>query len=310
MPLPRMRRCLALTTAAVALVGLQTATTAAPAFAATTYPASQANAMKFGYSTPAAGGLTTGQAVDRQISTYGAGIIRRYYSRFPAGWGTINSQSHGLPMSVSFKLSPQSINSGQYDSAFTSWFRGAPTDRKTWWSYMPEPEDDIARGEYTAAQFRDAYARVAGLSRRANNSRLTSTLTLMAYTAGSCGRGSTRNILDYWPGGTNVDEIAFDCSNRGVNVGEYTDPAQMLAGARDAARRLGKPWGLGEIESQLLRGDDGRRRAAWLLAVGRYLVSNGGTFACYFDENRAVDFRLRDAPSRDAWRSIVSDQQP
>ena len=309
-PFAHKGRHIALTTAIAALFSLQGLAGATPARAQYTYTPAQVAGMKFGYSTPTDGSLSTGQAVDRQISIYGAGVVRRYYSGFPAGWSTIDSQGHGLPTFVSFKVSPQSVNSGQYDAAFTAWFKAAPRDRRSWWSFMPEPEDDIARGTYTAAQFRSAYSRLAGLSRMGGNPQLTSTLTLMAYTAGSCGRGSTRNILDYWPGGGNVDEIAFDCSNRGVGVGQYTDPAQMLTGARDAAKQLGKPWGLGEIESQLLPGDDGRQRAAWLIGVARFVVANGGMFACYFDEKRAVDFRLIDSASKAAWRSVVIDQKP
>ncbi len=319
----RTLRFVALTAAALSLSALpfpaqaRTAVEPVAAPAADPVPSAadptpeQVAAMRFGYSTPTDNGrLTTAQAVDRQIANYGHGVVRRFYSRPPAPWSTINSQSRGLPHFISFKMTPQSVNAGQYDSMLLSWFRAAPTARKTWWSYMPEPEDDIEDGQYTAAAFRSAYARIAGLEHRANNSQLISTLTLMAYTAGSCGRGSTRNIMNYWPGSSNVDQIAFDCSNRGVNVGEYTPPSQMLAGARAAAQRLGKPWGLGEIESQLLRGDDGTRRAAWLMAVGRYVAANGGTFACYFDEKRDVDFRLTDAKSKQAWRSIVIDQTP
>jgi hypothetical protein len=311
MSLPRTRRFVAFSTAAVTLLGLQGLTSLAPAAGSTsagTYSAQRVSTMRFGYSTPATGGMSTAEAVQHQINTYGPGVVRRYYNRFPAGWGTINKQTRGLPLVVSFKMKPQAVNRGTYDKALTAWFKAAPRDRKTWWSYMPEPEDDIKHGQYSAAQFRSAYARVAKISRRASNPRLVSTLMLMAYTAGSCGRGSKRNVYDYWPGSSNVDMIGYDCSNRGVKVGKYPAASTMLAGARATARRLGKPWGLAEIESQRLKGDDGSRRAAWLRDVVRYLTANGGTFACYFDENRAVDFRLTDPKSRAAWRSIVTNQ--
>jgi hypothetical protein len=307
------RRFVAFSAAAVTLLSVQGISSLAPAAGSTnggTYSAQRVSTMKFGYTTPATGGMSTGEAVQHQVNTYGPGVVRRYYNRFPAGWATINKQTKGLPLMVSFKMKPQAVNQGTYDSALTSWFKAAPRDRKTWWSYMPEPEDDIKNGQYSAAQFRSAYARVAMISRRASNPRLISTLSLMAYTAGSCGRGSKRNINDYWPGSSNVDQIAFDCSNRGVMVGKYPAASTMLAGARAAAQRFGKPWGLGEIESQRLKGDDGSRRAAWLEDVARYLVNNGGTFACYFDEKRAVDFRLTDPKSRAAWRSIVTNQHP
>jgi len=312
MSIPRMHRLLAASTAIAALVGFQALTVASPSTAAganVTYTSSQADSMKYGYSTPAAGGISTAAAVTRQVNTYGGGVIRRYYNRFPASWSTINSQSHGLPLIISFKMAPKDVNAGTYDSRLTAWFKAAPA-RKTWWSYMPEPEDDIQRGQYSAAAFRTAYARIAGLARKANNSQLISTLTLMAYTAGSCGNGSTRNIMDYWPGSSNVDQIAFDCTNLGIKAGRYTPPSDMLGDARDAAAKLGKPWGLGEIESQKLSGDDGSGRAAWLVATAKFVAANGGRFACYFDESLGVDYRLTDTKSRAGWRSVVVDQTP
>ena len=310
MPFTHSRRLFAIGTAAALLTGVNVVASAGPSSGSTSYSAGQASGMRFGFTTPTSGSMTTGQAVDRQIARYGPGIIRRYYNRFPASWSTLNQQGHGLPVNVSFKMTPQSVLAGKYDASLTAWFKAAPTDRTTWWSYMPEPEDDIAAGQYTAAQFRAAYSRVAGLERRASNPRLVSTLTLMAYTAGSCGKGSTRNILDYWPGATNVDLIAYDCSNWGWKVGQYTEPSVMLKGARTAAAKLGKPWGLGEFESRLLSGDTGTRRAAWLKAVASYVVNNGGRFACYFDEKRSVDFRLNDTKSQASWASVVSHQTP
>ena len=184
------------------------------------WSAQQASSMKFGYSTPATGGMSTGDAVTHQVNVYGAGVVRRYYSRFPASWSTINSQGKGLPMNISFKMTPASVNSGRYDAALTAWFKAAPTDRRTWWSYMPEPEDDIAQGQYSASAFRTAFARIAGISRRAANPRLISTLTLMAYTAGSCGKGSTRPHL----------RLLAGCAERGPDRLRLLEPRRRERG--------------------------------------------------------------------------------
>lgn len=280
---------------------------AAPAEAVTPVGAAAANAMRFGFTVPTEGHESAQQAIDRQVNTYGNGILRLYYPGTPAPWSRINTLSGGLPVSASFKMSPQAVNTGRYDAQMLAWFQSAPKDRNTWWSFHPEPEDDIQWGNYTAADFRSAYARLAGLEHRADNPRLMSTWMIMCYTLRP---GSNRDWRNYWPGDSNVDAIGFDCAQKGIKNGTYSSPSLFLDEARDMARSVHKPWGLGEFASQLVPGDNGTRRAAWLTSVAKYLASNGASFAMYYDADRNVNFKLSDKPSRDAWRAVVVDQTP
>jgi hypothetical protein len=53
-------------------------------------------------------------------------------------------------------------------------------------------------------------------------------------------------------------------------------------------------------------GDDGTGRAKWLTAIGGYARANGAAYITYFDSTVGGDFRLLDAPSRNAWRAVIA----
>ncbi|WP_426565827.1 hypothetical protein ACPPVT_04470 [Angustibacter sp. McL0619] len=244
--------------------------------------------------------------MSRQVSDYGPGIVRLYYPGMPTSWSRIESLTGNRPGIISFKMAPSQVNSGAYDAGLRAWFAAAP-NRLMYWSYHPEPEDDIANGNFTAAQFRSAYARIAGLANAVDNAQLKSTWMLMCWTARP---GSGRDWHDYWPGTQYVDVVGFDCANKLADRDKYADPASMLRDPLAVADAVNKPWGLGEFESRRIAGDSGSGRAAWLLAMARFAQANSASFASYFDANRAVDFTLSDAASRNAWHSVVSDQLP
>lgn len=262
---------------------------------------------RFGFSVPTKKGESQSAAIDRAIRTYGSGPLRLFYPNMPAKWSRINRMSHGLPLVVSFKALPSAILSGKYDARLKSWFKEAPESRTTWWSYEPEPENDIQRGRYTAAQFRRAYGHIAALARKAKNDRLKSTLILMAWTPN---KGSKRDYRDYWPGSKNVDVIAFDFyNNYGLRTGKYVKPSRNLDVCMNLAKSLNKDWGLGEFGSKKLRGDkSGAGRAKWLRDMSDYLDSHRAQFGIYWDQVGKVDYRLTDTASRNAWKAVVSNQ--
>lgn len=275
---------------------------------ASTFQFSSLPSKRFGYTVEKDRDKSRVVAINRAIRTYGAGPVRLYYPQMPAGWAKIDSMSHGLPLVVSFKALPSKILSGKFDARLRAWFREAPKSQTTWWSYEPEPEDDIMRGRYSAAQFRKAYAHVASLARKARNANLKSTLTLMAWTPNP---KSHRNYRDYWPGSKNVDVIAFDFyNNYGLRTGEYIPPARNLKVCIRLAKLLNKDWGLGEFGSAKLPGDrSGVGRARWLRDMANYLDAQHAQFSIYFDWiGRKADYRLLDSRSRNAWRQVVTNQ--
>jgi hypothetical protein len=69
---------------------------------------------------------------------------------------------------------------------------------------------------------------------------------------------------------------------------------------------LGKPYGIAEFGSQLVLGDSGAGRAAWLAASAAYLDAHGAEWVTYFDSPVDGAYQLLDAPSQAAWRTAVT----
>lgn len=240
-------------------------------------------------------------ALARSDRTYGPlRMVRVFYPGLPPAWPGSRADVADRTVVVSFKAPPGEVAAGQHDERLASWFAAVPRDRDVYWSYFHEPEDDIARGAYTAAQYRAAWRRLAALADRAGNARLRSTLILMCWTLNP---KSGRSFADYWPGGDAIDVLGWDCYNSGGKYGRYTAPQQVFAPLIKKSRALGKPWGIAETGSVRIPGDSGTGRAAWLRAASRYLDAQRPLWVAYYDyQVPDGDFRLTDAPSQQAWR--------
>lgn len=273
---------------------------------------SLATTTAFGAVVKPLSGETYPQAVARSESRYGRlGVIRYFDSNTPDSWSSYNTKLTDHTTILSFRISPTTVNNGSADSLLRSWFRNAPTDHTVYWSYMHEPEDDIARGSFTASAYRTAWTRIAQLADQeaGTNTNLVSTLIMMCYTVNPA---SGRNWTNYYAGPDVIDVLGWDCYNHGERRGVYGDPETLYSRAVATSRAAGKPWGMAEFGSRLAAGDTtGAGRAAWLTRVARYLYDEGALFASYFDTNGAgTDYRLLDEPSRQAWYDVVSDQNP
>ena len=110
-------------------------------------------------------------------------IVRVYYRGLPAfnAWdGGLAGANHSAVI-VSFKALPTDILSGADDAALTHFFDTAPTGHPIYYSYYHEPEDNIADGQFTLADYKAAWARVVALADAARNPDLHSTLILMNW---------------------------------------------------------------------------------------------------------------------------------
>lgn len=247
-------------------------------------------------------GETYAQGLARADRTYGPlEMVRVFYTGLPPSWAGSRADVANRTVVVSFKALPLDILAGKHDAQLSTWFASAPRTRDTYWVYYHEPEDNIAAGNFTAADYRAAWRRLAGLADRTGNSRLHATLVLMCY---SVNPASGRNWRDYYPGGDVIDVLGWDCYNYGRKKGEYAPPANIYAKSIEVSRAAGKPFGYAETGSTLLPEDTGAGRAAWLRSVGAYLSSQNPLWVSYFDSMLSVDFRLLDSPSQQAWQSI------
>jgi len=260
-------------------------------------------ATRFGTDLWRYAGESLGEAVDRQRDRYGdLGVTRLFHPGLPASWDIIRAGIGRTPVVVSFKISPAQVLSGAHDAYMRKWFAQAPQHQRVWWTYWHEPEDDIERGAFSAAQYRRAWAHLARLARATENRRLRETLILMYW---SLEEASGRNWRDYYAKG-DIEVLGWDAYNPGATYGKYRDPADMFEDVIAVSRRAGLPWGIAELGSSIARGDDGTRRAAWLDDVADHLNRNHARFVTYFDTNVGVEYRLLDAPSRRAWRTEVT----
>jgi hypothetical protein len=242
-------------------------------------------------------------AVARENAKYGGlDIIRLFSPGLPASWSNINADVGTTPLVISFKADPKAVAAGDYDTFFRNWFATAPTNRPIWWSFYHEPEDNIEAGAFTAADYRAAWARLAGLSDEARNSQLRATLILMCWSAQ---KNSGRQWTDYYvPGAVKV--LSWDCYNVGAKNGVYRSPTNILENVQAIATSTGLPWGISETGSTLVTGDDGSGRAAWLHSMASTALGAHAQFVTYFGSNVGVEYRLLDAPSAGAWRQVVS----
>ncbi len=258
-------------------------------------------------------GETFAAAQDRADAAYGRMRISRvFYNGAVKPWAG-NAGVSGRPVVVSFKYTPLSVSAGTYDAAIRTFFADAPSSYDVYWSYLHEPEDNIARGEFTAADYADAWRHIAELAAGAalTHPNLHSTLILQCYTMNPA---SGRDWRDYYvPAAQSM--LAFDCYNHAGKRNRYGDPANIFKPVTTwSAANPGIPWGIAEVGSTLGSSDvTGSLRAAWLRKVGSFLAaqhtahSTSAVFGIYFDTlgPSGTDYRLTDSASQSAWRDVV-----
>ncbi|MFL6069672.1 MAG: hypothetical protein ACJ72Y_00130, partial [Actinomycetes bacterium] len=183
------------------------------------------------------------------------------------------------------------------------WFRDAPNHTPIGWTYWHEPEDDIANGSLSAKRYRQAWRHINAIARQAGTPNLHPTLVLMAWTGQPA---SGRRISDYYPGHF-IDVIGWDGYNPPRARG-YASPRAMFAACAAKNRRLDARFAIPELGSVLVPGDDGSRRASWLVQVAKYAAARNAAFVTYWDAKIPNEnYQLRDLPSRSAWHHVVKD---
>lgn len=266
-------------------------------------PSGPSGGTMFGATVWTGSGMSQSQALAQATARYGKlEVVRVFYPGLPPAWPGAAGTSGG-PVVVSFKAMPKDILSGSLDSRLGDWFATAPKDRPIIWSYFHEPEDDIARGSFTAADYRAAWAHLRGLANKAGNPQLKSSLVLMGW---SLKPASGRNWKDYYPGSSVIDILGWDVYNLIFSKGQYSDTESIVAPVVAASKAEGKPWGIAELGAKLVPGDDGTRRAAWLRSMASYSKANNALYVTYFDAPVGGEFRLLDGPSQAAWRAVVA----
>jgi hypothetical protein len=228
--------------------------------------------------------------------------VRYFNPGAPAAWSG-NAGAVDRTIIVSFKFNPSQILSGSEDSLMKSWFANAPRDRDVYWSYYHEPEDQIADGAFSAADYRAAWRHLKSLADQAHNPRLYSTLILMQWTVNP---QANRNWRDYYPGDDVIDVMGWDVYSLS-GIKKYDDPAGLIDPIITVSKQIGKPWGIAELGAVRTTADPGGTgRAQWLAGVASVLHKSDALWVEYYDVggDANTDFLLSDAPSQAAWRAM------
>lgn len=259
------------------------------------------------------GGSTTGaketfaQSMARQDANYDdTEVVRLFDPGMPVSWSKRAPYIEDKTISISFRPDPAEVLTGQHDAALLNWFNAAPSDQPIYWTYFHEPEPKIAAGEFTAAQYRAAWARIAKLADQACKPNMHATLILTGWTANP---RSNRDWRDYYAGDSVIDVLGWDPYNDATSQEgpkSYASPESIFGNVVEISKNAGKPFAIGETGTRLIPTDpNGTQRAEWLKDVARYLDNEGALFVAYWDSKTFADFRLLDSASRDSWAGII-----
>ena len=225
-------------------------------------------------------------------------VVRVFYTGLPPAnaWTTGAAGANRSGVVVSFKDDPRNILSGAADGALNTFFATAPRTVPVWFSYIHEPEDQIAAGLFTAADYRAAWTHIGVLAARAGNPQLRATLILMSW---SLNPMSHRNWQDYFPGSAVINTLGWDAYPHTRTV--PSPPADFMGPAVAVSKSMGMPFGFAEFGETNPVG-----RPAWLTDIGVYLHSQGASFGTYFNSTVGGNYPLTDAASQSAWRAVVA----
>ena len=231
-------------------------------------------------------------------------VVRVYYPGLPGSnaWTTGLAAANHSAVVVSFKAAPTTILSGADDATLAHFFATAPTGHPVYYSYYHEPEDNIAAGEFTAADYKAAWARVVQLADAAHNPALHATLILMSW---DLNKASGRDWKSYLPGGGIISTLGWDAYPAGSATNtnpQPTAPADFMGPCIAASSSVGLPYGFAEFGLSTATG-----RSGWMTEVGDYLESSGALFATLFNGSpQYPTLQLSDSASRGVWKTFVS----
>ena len=210
---------------------------------------------------------------------------------------------HAPRYDYSFNVPPAAVVAGNWDARIGTFV--ASTPRNTILSLWHEPEQEIERGLYTAAQFRAMMVRFKRLvdaqNARDGGRRLVSVVLMVSTFTGFKGRDPNT----YWPGSAGADLIAVDAygSPSGTNTDRYpagyTDgrrwrtAATLLTPVHTFAVNKNTRWGVSEF-GYLIDVNNPAHKAHTITDGVAYARSHGAVMFEYYDSfGSRADWRLR-----------------
>jgi hypothetical protein len=241
------------------------------------------------------------------FATLNPSVVRTFLDSPSANWdwSTNSDLNRGKAINVSFKLAPGGVIAGTYDAKLRTFFQTAPAAFPVWWTFYHEPEDNIANGEFTAAQYKQAWQHVWTITQESTvkKANIKSALVLGDWTLDP---SSGRDWKTYYPGNAYVDVMSWDLYNFGendTNAGNDQLIADHLVRRPSLAvtQAQGKPYAISELGY-----NDAATRPAFLTDLAHWAVDNHLVYLTYFDRIGTLgDHRLTDAASIAVWKSAI-----
>jgi hypothetical protein len=233
-------------------------------------------------------------------------MYRAFFSGAPGSWATDPKLTTGKPVNVSFKWTPATVLGGTVDDAIRTFFQTAPANLPVWWTYFHEPENEIANGDFTAADYRAAWQHIWTIAHESGvyQANVQAALILMDYTVNPA---SGRNWLDYYPGAAYVDVLSWDVYGfKEKDADTANDESIQTHMARvpslAVTQAAGKAYAISEVGY-----DNPANRPAFLTGLANWARDNNTVFVEYFDEVGGLgDHRLSDTASEVVWRDAAS----
>lgn len=242
-------------------------------------------------------GETHQEAYDRRCTNWGVcpEIVRYFYESLPSGsWPNFGDSTEV----VSFKVpSMGGFASGANDSQVSGWLADVPKDGTTHYvALWHEPEDDIATGRFTAAEFRAGVAHLQQLAAEFDGTgkRIRVGVVLMGYTVQA---SSGRNVENYLVPG--LDFYGWDIYTSPTDTAD-TRTKYALASTKCDADGVARCF-LTETGPRVEGGTPSQStKAAWVTQSAQHARTLGFDGWMYFDSTVGGDFRLREQVAFDA----------
>ena len=190
-------------------------------------------------------GETPAQAFTRIDGAFGGLDAVRWWPADGSvpSWSSLPTRFGKRAVAMSMKMPPADVAAGKYDAALATFFRTAPQDRMITATFFHEPEDDIAHGAFTFAQYRAAWTRFSKIANANKPANVRTAMILM--------HGTFRNTGYYGhPWQDYVVPGTFEVL--GADVYQFLTPhvataTEVVKPQIDAARSLGIPFAIMEL---------------------------------------------------------------
>jgi len=253
-----------------------------------------------------------------------ATIYRQYDSGFHlTTWqkSYMSTRAGSAVSDLSLSIPPAQLAGGSLDARLWTFLRTTPKTLII--TNQHEPEDNIEAGQFTAAAYRAAIARLAkivhGVNAEDGGARKVSTILMVDTLHGF----KHRNPLNYWPGNDAsgrpyVDVLSFDTyawphatGTSGVPVG-YTDGVRWLSSAElldpviSYAAKMGRRWMISEFAFLEDIHNKAHRGNAIIDFVNYARLHNALAVEYWDSVGRRADWRLKyGAISVASWKAVV-----